>query len=88
MILTIDETLKLFEKVTTITAMWPFDRVVHKKARRVYDADTYTVLSAKIGSLIHKVESISWLANAVLAKLSSCEECEIDHITIDCPILA
>ncbi|XP_022855936.1 uncharacterized protein LOC111377113 [Olea europaea var. sylvestris] len=80
---TIDEALELFESVATTTAMWASKRVVYKKVPEVYEVDTYTALSAKIDSLVHKVESMSQSANVVQAKRASCEECGVDHSTLE-----
>lgn len=44
------------------------------------------MLSVKIDSLVHKVESMSLLANVQVKRLS-CEECGDDHSTTYCPIL-
>ncbi|XP_022876807.1 uncharacterized protein LOC111395012 [Olea europaea var. sylvestris] len=83
----IDEALELSERMATTTAMWAFQCVVHKKVPGVYEVDTYTALSAKIDSLVHKVERMSQSTNAVQAKKASCEECGVDHNTVNCPIL-
>lgn len=52
---TMDEALELYERVTITITMWSSKQVVHKKALGIYDVDTYIALSAKIGSLVHKV---------------------------------
>lgn len=54
-----DKALELFERVSTSTAMCTSEQVVCKKAQKVYEMDTYMELSAKIDTLVHKVESIS-----------------------------
>ncbi|XP_022889018.1 uncharacterized protein LOC111404443 [Olea europaea var. sylvestris] len=84
---TIDEALELFERVAITIAMWASERVVHKKVPGVYEVDTYTALSAKIDSLVHKIENMSQSTNAVQAKRASCEECGTDHSTVNCTIL-
>ncbi|KAL2497891.1 RT RNaseH domain-containing protein [Abeliophyllum distichum] len=85
---TVVEDLDLFERVANTTAMWPSDTVVQKKTVGVHEIDTFTVLSAQIESLAHKVESLSHSANAVQIKKSTCEECGASHSTSECPILS
>ncbi|KAL2471831.1 uncharacterized protein Adt_39967 [Abeliophyllum distichum] len=85
---TVVEALNLFERVATTTAMWPSDRVVHKRTAGVHEIDTFTALFVKIDSLVHKVESMSHSANAVQIKKSTYEECRASHITSECPILS
>lgn len=85
---TIDKALKLFETMATTLAMLVFEQVAQKKTPRIYNVDTFSVLSVKIDSLFQKVESTSQSTNAVQAKKPSCEECEVDHNISNCPILA
>ncbi|XP_022864790.1 uncharacterized protein LOC111384705 [Olea europaea var. sylvestris] len=61
---TIDGAWELFERMATTSAMWFIDRVVQTRLLGVYEVDTYSVVSAKIDSLFHKVESISQTATA------------------------
>ncbi|KAL2518138.1 RT RNaseH domain-containing protein [Abeliophyllum distichum] len=85
---TVAEALDLFERVATTTAMWPSDRVVQKRTVEVHEIDTFTALSTHIELLAHKVESLSYSANAVQIKKSTCEECGASHSTSECPILS
>ncbi|XP_022873842.1 uncharacterized protein LOC111392685 [Olea europaea var. sylvestris] len=83
-----DEAHKLFETMATTSAIWTSERAVQKRTPEVYEVDTYSALSAKIDSLFHKVESISQLANATYPRKPNCEECGVNHKTVECPILS
>ncbi|XP_022869680.1 uncharacterized protein LOC111389057 [Olea europaea var. sylvestris] len=82
------QALKLYETMATTSAMWSMERAVPKKTPGVYEVDAYSVLSAKIDSLFHKMEHITQLANAAQTKKANCEECGAEHVTAECPILA
>ncbi|XP_022897561.1 uncharacterized protein LOC111411243 [Olea europaea var. sylvestris] len=86
----VQQTMDLFELITTTHSMFSSERVVPPKAGGMYELDSTTSTNAQIVALTKQVELLVKLqthgANAMMASLA-CENCGRNHVIESCMML-
>ena len=74
----------MLDDVATNNFQWPNERVVSKKAVRVYKIDAIITLIAQVVSLTNQLQNNHLAINSIQTPPFMCDYCQENHPTEEC----